>query len=133
MRGVREPDGGTEHFVFAAEISACTIEAFLDPRKPFEDSVVVRRFSIDLRRPKAYVRTLRRILEPWSARAQAVLLSAGRRYAANGDYEVAPPAAAGSVCASGPKTMSSKTRRKRRDKRLADKAARRGAGGARQN
>ncbi len=71
--GVR--DGGTIHDVYMLEMSASTIEAILEPRRPYVGCIAVRRFALDLRDPISYVEVLLRMLEPWLALARSAVQS----------------------------------------------------------
>jgi hypothetical protein len=63
------------HDVYMLEIAARTIEAILEPHRPYVDSIAVRRFSLDLRDPTSYVDVLLRMLEPWAVLARSALKS----------------------------------------------------------
>ncbi len=54
------------HDVYVAEISAHTLSAMLDLRRPFTDDVLTRRFSVDVRQPEEYASILHSIMAQWA-------------------------------------------------------------------
>ncbi len=78
------PSEGTVHDVYVAEISAHTLSALLDLRRPYADDVFTRRFSVDVRRPEEYASVLHSVMAQWAETAArlsqlAVTVVAGRK------------------------------------------------------
>ncbi len=67
------PSKGTVHDVYAAEVSAHTLSALLDLRRPYSDDVVTHRFPVDVRRPDEYTTFLHSVMAQWAETATSRL------------------------------------------------------------